>query len=142
MVRLSNIVWNPIDEKVIKSFVAKMIEDVKSYRKKCLFPVLLFSAMVTSAQINFQQILGVVYPGTFSTDVSSFWFFLPEFHFLVVVQRSQWLVLFWTHPHWPVINMLQSFLRPKKYEGTISVEQRRFYEIKLGLLYFVKYFAK
>ena len=45
-----------------------MIEDVKSYRKKCLFPVLLFSEMVTSAQIDFPQILGVVYPGTFPTD--------------------------------------------------------------------------
>ena len=63
-----------------------MVEDVKSYRKKCLFPVLLFSAMVNSAQIDFPQILGVVYPGTFSTDVSSFWVFLPEFYFLVVVQ--------------------------------------------------------
>ena len=42
-----------------------MIEDVRSYRKKCLFPVLLFFAMVTSAQIDFPQILGVVYPGMF-----------------------------------------------------------------------------
>ena len=50
--------------------------------------------MVNSAQIDFPQILGVVYPGTFSTDVSSFWFFLPEFHFLVVVQRLMYIYLF------------------------------------------------
>ena len=49
-----------------------MIEDVKNYRKKCLFSVLLFTAIVTSAQIDFSQILGDVYPGSFSTDVSFF----------------------------------------------------------------------
>ena len=62
-----------------------MIGDVKSYCKKCLFPARLFSAMVTSAQIDFPQILGVVHPGTFSIDVSSFWLFLPEFHCWFVV---------------------------------------------------------
>ena len=41
-----------------------MIKDVKSYHGKCLFPVLLLSVMVTSAQIDFTQILRVVYPGT------------------------------------------------------------------------------
>ena len=56
-----------------------MIEDVKSYRKKCLFPVLLFSAMVTSAQIGFLQILGVVYPGTFSTKFLPFGSFYRNF---------------------------------------------------------------
>ena len=57
-----------------------MIKDVTSYRQKCLFAILLLSAMVTSAQIDFPQILGVMCPGTFPTDVSSFWFFLMEFH--------------------------------------------------------------
>ena len=70
-----------------------MIEYVKSYRKKSLFPVLLFSAMLTSAQIDFQQILVVVY--TFTTDISSFWFFLLEFYFLVVVNRLIYIYFWW-----------------------------------------------
>ena len=41
-----------------------MIKDVKSYHEKCFFPVLLLSVMVTSAQIDFPQILRVVYHGT------------------------------------------------------------------------------
>ena len=74
-----------------------MIEDTndKSNCKKCLFPVLLLSAMVTSAQIDFPQILGVVYRGTFSSDVSSFGFFLSEFHFLVVVQHLIYIYFWW-----------------------------------------------
>ena len=57
IVRFSNMVWNPSDEKVV--FVAKMIEVVKrqettkSYRKKMYFPVLSFSAVVLLAQIVF-----------------------------------------------------------------------------------------
>ena len=82
-----------------------MIEYVKSYRKKCLFPVLLFSAMLTSAQIDFQQILVVVY--TFTTDISSFWFFLLEFYFLVVVHCLIY-IYFWL---FLVVNLPLSELR-------------------------------
>ena len=59
-----------------------------------LFYVLLFSAVVTLAQIVFPQILRLVYPRTFSTDVSCFWFFLPEFHCWLILHRLIY-ISFW-----------------------------------------------